>query len=41
MLLFLHRLAERGGQSELHQLLTLERLNAATMMRSRATAGRQ
>jgi len=27
MLLFLHRLAERGGQSELHQLLTLERLN--------------
>jgi|BogFormECP12_OM2_1039638.scaffolds.fasta_scaffold01178_5 hypothetical protein len=29
MLLFLHRLAERGGQSELHQLLTLERLNVS------------
>jgi hypothetical protein len=29
MLLFLRRLTERGGQSELHQLLTLERLNVA------------
>jgi hypothetical protein len=29
MLLFLRRLAERGGQSELHQLLTLERLNVS------------
>jgi hypothetical protein len=27
MLLFLRRLTERGGQSELHQLLTLEQLN--------------
>jgi hypothetical protein len=27
MLLFLRRLIERGGQSELHQLLTLEQLN--------------
>lgn len=27
MVLFLRRVAERGGQSELHQLLTLERLN--------------
>jgi hypothetical protein len=27
MLLFLRRLTERGGQSELHQLLTLEHLN--------------
>ena len=27
MLLFLRRMAERGGQSELHQLLTLEQLN--------------
>jgi hypothetical protein len=29
MLLFLRRLSERGGQSELHQLLTLERLNVS------------
>jgi hypothetical protein len=29
MLLFLRRLAERGGQSELHQLLTLEQLNVS------------
>ncbi len=29
MLLFLRRLAERGGQSELHQLLTLEHLNVS------------
>ncbi len=29
MLLFLRRLAERGGQSELHQLLTLEQQNAS------------
>jgi hypothetical protein len=27
MLLFLRRMAEQGGQSELHQLLTLEQLN--------------
>lgn len=27
MVLFLRRMAEQGGQSELHQLLTLERLN--------------
>jgi hypothetical protein len=30
MLLFLRRLAERGGQSELHQLLTLEQRNASS-----------
>ena len=30
MLLFLRRLAERGGQSELHQLLTLEHQNASS-----------
>ena len=29
MLLFLRRLAEQGGQSELHQLLTLEHLNVS------------
>jgi len=29
MVLFLRRLAERGGQSELHQLLTLEQLNVS------------
>src|SRR5579875_2236007 len=29
MLLFLRRLTEHGGQSELHQLLTLEQLNVA------------
>jgi hypothetical protein len=27
MLLYLRRMAERGGQSELHQMLTLEQLN--------------
>ncbi len=27
MLLFLRRIADRGGQAELHQLLTLEHLS--------------
>jgi hypothetical protein len=44
MLLFLRRLAERGGQSELHQLLTLEQLNVshhdAVAEDGRASAGR-
>jgi hypothetical protein len=44
MLLFLRRLAERGGQSELHQLLTLEQLNVshrdAVASDGRASVGR-
>ena len=44
MLLFLRRLAERGGQSELHQLLTLEQLNVshpdAVAGNGRASVGR-
>src|SRR5579875_3275606 len=44
MLLFLRRLTERGGQSELHQLLTLEQLNVtkpdATQADGRASATR-
>jgi hypothetical protein len=44
MLLFLRRIAERGGQSELHELLSLEHRNvsapAATAEDGRASAGR-
>jgi hypothetical protein len=44
MLLFLRRIAERGGQSELHELLSLEHRNvsapAATMADGQASAAR-
>jgi hypothetical protein len=44
MLLFLRRIAERGGQSELHELLSMEHRNvsapAATAEDGRASAGR-